>query len=76
MGIFTCHVAGIKRVKSRAACGPAEEDVTQVPMIDDSVVGGVVETRAQLRRKERPVKPLNVAPSDGLGAISEEFKSA
>ena len=58
------------------SCGPAEEEILLAPTTGDSVVGGAVETRAQIRRKERPVKPLKVLPSEGLGATSEEFKSA
>ena len=58
------------------SCEPADEEILLEQMAGDSVVGGAVETRAQIRRKERPIKPLKVVPSEGLGATSEEFKSA
>ena len=50
------------------SCEPAEEEILLEPMASDSVVGGAVETSAQIRRKERPVKTLKV---EGLGATSE-----
>ena len=60
----------------KESCTPPELEFQKTEVTDNSMVGAAVETRAQIRQKERPTKPLKVALSEGLGATAEEFKVA